>query len=82
MKLGGPSPRGRRCRGAADEGLVCSIETGPSSDPFATLWVHLLPLEKGQPLSRMKMLRIWTAPFGDLFLLPFREDEALIQVCK
>ena len=45
--MSGPSPAGRRCRGAADEGLACSIDAGPSSVPFATLWVHLLPVGEG-----------------------------------
>ena len=46
-KLVGPSPVGRRCRVAADEGQASLVETGPSSVPFASLWVHLLPTGEG-----------------------------------
>ena len=43
----GPSPTGRRCREAADEGLASFTETCPSSVPFASLWGHLLPPGEG-----------------------------------
>ena len=42
-----PFSSGRRCRAAADEGQAGIVETGPSSVPFASLWVHLLPTGEG-----------------------------------
>ena len=68
----GPSPVGRRCRVAADEGQASFIETGPSTVPFASLWGHLLPTGEGpnttSPNVKSRALR-QVVRFGSWFLV-------------